>query len=416
MKKLFAFTLVFFTANFISKAQLSEIQPPPHIQTVIFKGATPQAQIPIIKLGESITLEFDDINANERDYFYTIEHFNFDWTPTDLVKSEYLDGFDDILVNFWENSYNTFQSFTHYRLTVPNRDTRAITKSGNYLLSIFDSYGNVVFTRKFMVYENNANVGVEIKRSRNMNLIRQQQVVWFSIGSQGTLFINPNQNVKVLAMQNHNINTAITNLKPQYTMGNDLIYRYDQEAAFWGGNEYLNFDNSDVRGATSAIRAIDLQDLYINYLYTNAARKDRPYTYFPDINGRFQVRNIRGQKASIDAEYVWIHFALNYFEDIGDRDIHIYGAFNNFAIDESTKMEYDPKSDNYKLRRLFKQGFYNYKYVIVDKNGDVDEGAIDGNFDVTENEYTVVAYYREPGGRFDRIIGVGHANSENITN
>src|SRR5690554_3337166 len=164
MKYLFAFTLVFLTASFISIAQLNEIQPPHHIQTVIFKGVTPEAQIPIVKLGESITLEFDDINANERDYFYTIEHFNFDWTPTDLVKSEYLDGFDDILVNFWENSYNTFQSFTHYRLTIPNRDTRAITKSGNYLLSIFDSYGNVVFTRKFMVYENNANVGVEIKR------------------------------------------------------------------------------------------------------------------------------------------------------------------------------------------------------------------------------------------------------------
>jgi hypothetical protein len=79
-------------------------------------------------------------------------------------------------------------------------------------------------------------------------------------------------------------------------------------------------------------------------------------------------------------------------------------------------MQYDSASDTYRLSRLFKQGFYNYKYVLVDRDGSIDEGAISGNFWQTENDYTILVYYRDLGGRFDRIIGMGMANSTNITN
>ena len=49
-------------------------------------------------------------------------------------------------------------------------------------------------------------------------------------------------------------------------------------------------------------------------------------------------------------------------------------------------------------------------------NGSIDEGFNSGNFDETENQYTILAYYREVGGRYDRIVGVGSANSRNISN
>nr|WP_317170244.1 hypothetical protein [Winogradskyella eckloniae] len=66
---------------------------------------------------------------------------------------------------------------------------------------------------------------------------------------------------------------------------------------------------------------------------------------------------------------------------------------------------------------LLKQGFYNYKYVLVDKeSGAIDEGAISGNFWQTENNYKVLVYYRDLGARFDRLVGYGEASSTNITN
>src|SRR5690554_3526886 len=267
-----------------------------------------------------------------------------------------------------------------------------------------------------MVVENIAAVRVEIKRSRDLRLINERQVVHFSINSPSLLLINPKQTVKTLVLQNSNLKEGITDLKPQYTMGNELIYKYDQEAAFGGGNEFLAFDNKDVRSATNGIRSVAMTDLYENYLYTDIGRFNRPYTYNPDINGNFVVRKLNTSNVRTQAEYVRVYFTLQYFEDIGDKEIHLYGNFNNWTIDDSTYMRYDSTSDTYKNTRLFKQGFYNYKYVLVNRDGTIDSGAISGDFWETENDYTVIAYYRELGGRYDRIIGVGGANSSTISN
>lgn len=399
-----------------SVSQVTEIVEPNYIRTIQFSGTTAQSQLPIIRLGDRLQLSFDALNGEEADFYYTITHHNFDWTPSDLSKGEYLDGFDDVRIETYENSLNTLQIFSNYTLTIPNRETRAIEKSGNYLITIFDDDGYPVFSRKFMIIENVATVGVEIKRSRDLKYIDEKQIVQFSINSPTELLINPKQTVKTLVMQNSNFKTAITDLKPQYTIGSELIYRYDQEAAFWGGNEYRFFDNKDIRGANNSIRSVALNELYENFLFTDGIRAYRPYTYNPDINGNFVVRNIDARDQSIEAEYVKIHFNLIYPYDLGDNELHIYGNFNNWTIDGSTYLEYNSESDTYQNARLFKQGFYNYKYVLVSPDGKINPGAISGNYWETENEYTVLVYYRALGARFDRIIGFGMANSTNITN
>lgn len=397
-------------------SQIVEKVEPSYISTIQFWGNTDQSQLPIINLGSRLQLSFDALNGEEEDYYYTITHHNFDWSPSDLSKSEYLDGFDDVRIQDYQNSLNTLQIYSHYELTIPNRDTRGLTKSGNYLISIFNSDGELVFTRRFMVAENIAQVGVEIKRARNLRMIDYKQVVHFTINSPDLLLINPKQTVKTLVLQNSNMKTAITDLVPQYTMGNELIYRYDEEAWFGGGNEFLAFDNKDARSATNGVRYIELTDVYENYLYTNIPRYDRPYTYNPDINGNFVVRNVDARNSDIEAEYVRVHFNLQFYEDLGDRELHVYGNFNNWTIDGSTYMKYDPKSETYRASRLFKQGFYNYKYVVVNRDGSIDEGAVSGDFWQTENDYTVVVYFRDLGARYDRIIGLGRANSTNISN
>jgi len=408
--------LFFLCFSFVLNAQVEERVEPQYIRTIEFKGSSAQSQLPIINLGDRISLSFDDINGNEEDYYYQITHYDFDWTPSDLSKGEFLDGFDDVRIETYENSYNTLQIYSHYKLTIPNRETRRIKKSGNYLLSIFNDNNDLIFSRKFMIAENIVSTMVEIKRSRDISFIHEKQVVQFEIDSPNLLLINPKQNVKTVVLQNSNLKEAILNLKPQYTIGSKLIYNYDKEAAFWGGNEFLAFDNKDVRTASNGIRKIEVNELYENYLYTNISRKDRPYTYNPDINGNFVVRNIDVKNSDIEAEYVKMHFNLMYYEDLGDKELHIYGNFNNWTIDSTTYMEYDQRSDSFKNTRLFKQGFYNYKYVIVNRDGSIDDETISGNFWQTENDYTVLVYYRDLGARFDRIIGMGTANSTNISN
>jgi len=392
-----------------------DIIEPDYIRTVQFQGMTDQSELPLVRVGDRLSLTFDDIIGDESDYYYRITHHNFDWTESDLSKGEYLDGFDDVRIETYENSLNSLQLYSHYMLNIPNRETRGLKKSGNYMISIYNYDGDLLFTRKFMAINQEVGVTVNIKRARTLKYIDYMQSVHFVIESK-ELIINPKQNLKTLVVQNNNLKTAITDLKPQYTIGDQLIYRYDTESSFWGGNEFLSFDSKEARAANIGIRRIELTDLFEHYLYTRASRADYPYTYNPDINGNFVIRQFQASNPNIEAEYIRTHFALQYFEDIGDKEIHIYGNFNNWSIDESTYMRYDPEADVYRLTRLFKQGFYNYQFVVVDRDGSIDQGAIGGNYWETENDYTVLVYYRAPGERFDRIIGMGRANSTNITN
>ena len=73
---------------------MEEVEPPENIKSIVFKGPT-EDQFPVIQLGEPITLEFDDLLANEQDYYYKIFHCDYDWTPSQLLKSQYLDGADN---------------------------------------------------------------------------------------------------------------------------------------------------------------------------------------------------------------------------------------------------------------------------------------------------------------------------------
>ena len=413
--KYFVLTIALFLMQFSFSQVDEEVDPPYYIKTITFKGNTNQSELPVLHLGEPLQLEFDVLNSDEADFYYVIEHYNYDWTPSRLVKSRYLQGFDDQRIVNYENSFNTYQLYSHYRLQIPNNQTSLLV-SGNYLMKIFDEDGELMFSRKFMVYEETATVGVAIKRSRDVRFIHQKQSVDINIGSLNMNFVNPKQNVNVTIIQNNNLKTAITGLKPQYTLGNQLLYKYDTESSFWGGNEYLFFENKNARGANIGVQFFDLKDVYHNYLFTDIIRATRPYTYNPDINGNFLITALDTDNVDIEADYTVLHFSLQHPEMLSNNNIHVYGNFNNYTITDDTKMTFNTDSGFYETRLLLKQGFYNYKYVVVDKNNNVDEGAISGNFDQTENNYKVLVYYRDLGGLYDKLIGVGEASSTLITN
>ncbi|MEB3343841.1 DUF5103 domain-containing protein [Aquimarina gracilis] len=418
LKQLLLFLAFLFgtVSSFFSQSFSENSADANHIRTIQLYGDSEFAGIPIIKLGTPFKITFDDINGDEADYYYRITHHNFDWTPSVLYKNEFLDGFDEIRIVNYENSFNTLQLYSHYTLNIPNEDTRRLKVSGNYKIEIYDDDDEVVFSRKFIVYENRSTVKVYIKRSRDFNFINTKQSVQFEIDSPNEILRNPNRTVKTLVMQNNDIKNSITNLTPQFTIANKLVYKYDQESAFWGGNEFLFFDSKDIRASNAGIGRIELQDIYHNYLHRNVVRANRKYTYNPDINGNFVVRNIDADNSDVESDYSWVHFALECYEPLEGGEIHLYGNFNNYALDESTKLDYDEESGLFYTKKLFKQGFYNYKYVLLRPDGTIDPGFISGNFDETENEYTVIPYYRAPTERYDRAIGKGIGNSTNITN
>ena len=416
MSKISFLSILLFLISLISFAQAEkEIAPPYNIKTVTFVQNN-QNTIPIFRLGDSFEFQFDDLYGTEANYFYTITHCDYDWKPSQLVKNEYLIGFDDQRIIDYSNSLTTLQLYSHYKLAFPNRLTQ-FRVSGNYIIKILNDDKEVVFARKFILYEELVSVPMQVKRPRNLSVIDQKHNLEFSIKSATINFQSPLQNVKVMLLQNGRFDTAITNIKPQYTIGNDLIYRYDSETQFWAGNEFLFFENKDIRAANNNIARIDTNGgIYNSHLYTNQARANVPYTYFPDINGNFVVKNINAQRDEIEADYAWVFFTLSAPNYFGKKSIYINGMFNNFAISDENKMDYNAEKGIYEKAIMIKQGFTNFQYVISDSKRNIDEeNAIDGNFQQTENNYIGLVYYKENNQRYYRIIGRGIASSVDMT-
>ncbi|NBW28046.1 MAG: DUF5103 domain-containing protein [Flavobacteriaceae bacterium] len=403
--------------TFVTIAQVEkEIDPPFNIKTITFVQNN-QNSIALFGLNDPFEIQFDDLYGNEANYYYEIVHCNYDWKHSDLSKNEYLQGFDGIRIQEYTNSLNTLQLFSHYRIGFPNKNTQLLV-SGNYMIKILNEEREVVFSRKLMIYENLVTVPMQIKRARTLNDINYKQNLDFSIKSPNLLFQSPNQNVKILLLQNGKLNEAITNIKPMFTIGNDLIYKYDTETQFWGGNEFLFFENKIIRASNNFIARVDASNgVYNTHLYTNEARKNKTYTYNPDANGNFVPLNANSTNNAIEADYSWVFFTLSAPSFYEKKNIYVNGMFNNYALTDEFKMDYNKEKGVYEKAILIKQGFTNYQYVVADENKKIDyENAIDGNFSQTENNYFAIIYYRENNQRYDRIIGKGVANSENITN
>ena len=180
------------------------------------------------------------------------------------------------------------------------------------MIKILDENKEVVFSRKLILFEDLVTVPIQVKRARVVSKIETKQNLDFTIRSNSITFQNPMKNVKVLLMQNGNLNTGIQNVVPQYTIGNDLIYKYDTETQFWAGNEYLYFENKDIKAAGNNIAKIDSNTaIYGSRLFTNAARANFQYSNNQDVNGNFVVKNINSENSEIEADYAWVYFSLS---------------------------------------------------------------------------------------------------------
>jgi hypothetical protein len=405
----------FFNANSQTKGEL--VNDPDYIKSVTF-NKPPENMLPIFKLGDGFEISFDDVIGDEADYYYQFEHYDYDWKPSQLFKNEFLKGIDDMRIFNYRNSFTTIQPYSHYDLIIPNQFTQGFKVSGNYMIHIYNDSQELVFSRKFMILDQKSVVGVEIKRARDLNYVLTQQRVEFFIDSKEVNFINPNDQLKTAIIQNSDLNTTITNIKPQFNLGNKQVYRYDKQTSFWAGNEFLNFENRDFRSPNMNIDFVRKGELYNAYLFVDGPRKNQEYTFNPDINGNYLVTTLDNEDNDVQAEYVDIHFALDTqgIQLPPNAKIFIMGNYNAFELQPENEAIYNPKTGKYEAIILLKQGFYNYRYTVIYSDGSQDPGFISGNKWQTENQYSVLAYYRELGGRYDQLIGIGEANSQNITN
>lgn len=387
-----------------------------HIKTIILKPVAINSYAPIVQLGEKLQLTFDDLNADEHTYSYKIEHCNMDWSKSNLSKSEFVNGFAEDRIRTYENSFNTLQPYTNYSVTIPNETTK-LKISGNYTISVLNEDGTVVFKRRFVVYEPKVTVGVAVFKSRDISYYNTKQSVEFTINAPNMIINNPREEIFPVILQNNNWQNAIVGLKPQFFRGNQLLYKYNKETSFWGGNEFLHFDSKSIRSSSLDIANVELgEELYHTYLYTDEERRNQPYTLYSDVNGNFVIRNLKGENSNTDADYSWVYFSLKSSQNLEGKEIYVSGNFNNWQLNDANKLDYNEVLALYETKILLKQGFYNYQYVTIASDGTISTHDIDGSYYNTENDYTVLVYYKKFGSRYTKVIGMGYGNSEKMNN
>ena len=361
--------------------------------------------LPVIKMesNDIITISFDAMSHKYHRYTYRIIHCNADWERSDLYESDYIDGFNDIPIDDYENSINTTFEYTHYTFNIPNSDT-SLKLSGNYLLMIMDEDENIVAEVKFAISEEYAKIGASVTSNTDRDINGRDQQLNMTINYSGIRVTDQTKEIIPYVMKNRNINNIVKVTRPTHRTNGQLEYSHCKDLIFEAGNEYRRFEIIDMYDYSQHVDRIDFHSPY----YHATLMADRPhisYRFDYDHNGRYLIRNHDADNHNIEADYLFVHFTLTSGRFSGG-DVYIRGDFTGNNISEEWKMEYNENSKSYTHTALLKQGAYDYQYVWIpdDGNGSV-TAKTEGDCYETGNEYTILVYFRENGSRYDRLIG-----------
>lgn len=388
----------------------------PYIKSVLLHDVSFELSQPILNLEsqEQLQLSFDDLQADLKNYSYTIIHCNANWEPSDLMSAEYIDGFADNNINNYNYSLNTLQKFTHYDVVFPNSSMR-ITKSGNYLLKVYENGDpeQVVISKRFMVYQNRVMINGRVSAASVIADRNYKQEVDFTINHTGYNIMNPYADLKVVITQNNRWDNAKKGLKPLFVKDNELVYDYDEDNVFTGGSEYRFFDIKSIRYQSERVYKISIDTLGNHVqLYNDDRRTFKRYYSQQDINGKYIIKTQEGRDSRREADYCYVYFFLPCDEVFMDGNLYVFGAFNNWECSKENLMKYNPARFGYEAVLYLKQGYYNYEYAFIkDGSTEADNTVIEGMHYETENDYTIYVYHKQQGTFYDQLIGVKRMNS-----
>ena len=353
-----------------------------------------------MKKHQHLNIEFDEMSHDYHRLIYRIEHCNADWTPTEgLFESDYLAGFNDQPIEDYENSFNTTQLYTHYRLTLPNSDTRMLL-SGNYRVTIFDDEDmeSPLLKAEFCMVESSMSILATLSGNTDIDFNQRHQQLSYSISYGNNRVVDPRRELHTVVMQNRRQDNRVVNLPPNIQNDRGVEYTHCRQLIFPAGNEFHKFEILDVEKPGLNVDNIRWYEPYHHAtLYVD--RPARNYVYDEDQNGAFVMRTDNDlEEDATESEYLWVHFTLQMPRPL-PSPLYVWGQWSNGPFDQACSMQWNEEAHQYEAAIYLKQGYYNYMYICEDGMSP------DGNFYETENEYIILVYHRPQGGRYDRLVG-----------
>ena len=381
-----------------------------------------EVSYPVMELYGEVGLEFsfDQIESQPQDYFYTVMHCTYNWKPSNLMFVDYADGFEENEIRNYEESQSTYVQYTHFSLNLPNDDLQ-LKLSGNYLLIVFvkEPAERIVCTKRFMVYENLVTVEGRVNSNVFGEFKKEYQKVDFEIIPKNYPIYNPLDELKVTLMQNYQCDEAYTEMQPSFVGNDSYIFNWEDKYLFNAANEYRYFNFNNLELNSEYVENIEYRKTYyyIN-LVPGKSHYFEPYASAEDIDGGYIIKTNRRNNNNfpeIQSEYAIVRFRLNNPSMLGGASVYLYGALTNYEILPQYKMKYNMETHCYELLMFLKQGYYNYRYVVVPEGegAGMDRFFFEGSHKQTENDYQLFVYHRNPSESYDRLINYTKFNSRN---
>jgi hypothetical protein len=153
------------------------------------------------------------------------------------------------------------------------------------------------------------------------------------------------------------------------------------------------------------------------YVKPDAERRSLVYVYYRDLNGIYTIENTDGNNPYWQSDYAYTYFT--YVPPGGKpypgKDIYVFGELTNYLPNDSSRMVFNEAKGVYEKTLFLKQGYYNYSYITLDAGAKPTNRFsfenTEGNFNSTENNYTVLVYFRPFGARADELVGIALLNT-----
>ena len=401
-------SILFVVLSFSAGAQFMHTNSP-EVRSPMMELNGEWGSLPVMALGgdDIMCFSFDEMSHTYHRFTYRVTHCDAYWNPSDISEIDYIDGFNGMPIEEWENSVNTTMLYTRYTFSLPNEDVRLLI-SGNYKVEVFDDDEDSetpVLVYGFSVVEPRVAVDASVSGDTDLSLNEGQQQLSFVVDYGNYSVSSPADEIIPVVYQNRRRDNAVRGLKPTYITGSTLEYVHDNNLIFNAGNEYRRFELTDPYSPGMNVEEVVPDGGEFHALLYMDKRRVTHFNYI-DENGRYYVNTLEGRGSSIEADYVYVHFALDApYREGGDY--YLLGDLCNNLMTPLSKLDFDSEAGYYHTTQLLKLGLYNYMYVWMPSSGGVvDTYPVEGDFYNTDNEYLIYIYHREFGARYDRLVGV----------
>ncbi len=376
--------------------------PPREIQSVqLYKKGDIQSA-PIINLNSSdkLSLEFDYLGEGTKQFKLQVSHRSKTWEESPLPVDFYLTGFSEIYFSGGLKSFAQRPSYFHYSYEFPNNQL-GFKVSGNYLLSIYDYDSNeLLFSLPFFVTENQGSLDTRVESIyvRRADLRPEDQP--FSRYRYPDFVDFPQFDLSYMYVQNQFWGRYRIVDNSDTSTPEEVNFHLSRDRAFLGNYEFntLNLRNLNTDGQQILeVRREEIPPKVI--LRRDVQSLDLKPGFAPD--GRFGI-----PVDQRSASYARVQFRLETDTAItGSEQIYLIGDFNNWAISESNRLQFNEQTALWEGEALIKEGEYAYKYVIL-KNGTIDDLSLDQGFLRTGQSYVTLVYFKDPTRNYDRLLKV----------